>query len=623
MASPGLSSLGDVEAPPLAAPASDLRAATRWFEASCAWASVMLPLGLTLVRVSSVASWRGDVAVVRSLGMMPVGLEGALSSVLCQLTSLIPVGGRHLRVGLLSAVALAVAARIIYALARRLLASSGFSPRLGPALALAAALLTTLSVTWQLEGTIGGGATVAAALGLGALLVRPDRQRVDFRIWLGFGGLVALALAESHVAGAFAFMALAVQAVVLRDLPERRAALFGALGFLAVLAACLVPLLVRPYAARAGMQVASGLVETSIAGIDASTVRLGALMAWRGDMGWISLGLAGFGAAVGVLRERSRWLVAPLVTLVLADVLLPAQLGSPFTADPLMPLRLMALGAVAILMALGVQAGVMALSHARIPLARPAAALIGLFTFALVLMASERASHVADRRGQLATEAWTDHALGRLPYGSVLLVRSPAAAWRLLAARVVRGERPDILIVPLGMLDRGSVARELLRAEPGLTPLLRDVAVSGVPGEYALSSLSDLRPLYVELDPSWGARLVDHLMPESFWLSFAPTAMGRSDRSAALARSRRAFAEVRELGSRPGAEDDATLAMLQVRAREQLVALAALNDKEEVRRLTADLRELDPQDPLVLRMEKQLSTHKRRRLDVSHLLGQR
>ncbi len=609
-----LAQFSELRVEPLTTPGGE------WLTPVCAWLSLALPLGLALLRASAGAQWRGDMALVRSVGMVPIGLEGALSSVLAQLMSLVPIGGRHLRVALVSAVALGIAGRVIYALARRLLASHGFTPRLTPALALAASLMTTLAVTWQLEGTIGGGATVAAALGLGTLLVRPSRRTTDLRIWFGFGGLVALASVESHVAGAAVAVALVVQALFVGAIPPRRALLGLGAGFSLVAVVWVIPMLVRPLSDRAGVQLGFDFTGRAVAGLDSEAVKQGALAAWLSDVGIVSLAIAAFGAAVGILRQNTRWLVAPMLTLVAADALLPAVDGSILAPDPLMPLRLMAIGAVAVLTALGVHAAVLFLSSARIPLARPAATLLGLFTFALVLMTSERSTHIADRRSQLGAEVWTDHALGRLPYGSVLLVRSPAVAWRLWSARVVRGERPDILVVPTGMLDKGSVARELLTREPSLSPLLRDVAVSGVPGEFALSSLADVRPLYVELDPRWDTRLVDHLIPEPMWLAFAPTALGRSDRGASLKKGREAFSEVLQVAQNPKGRDDATLAMLEVRAKEQVLALAALNDKQAVASLVGDLKLIDPADPLVARMEKQLETHHRRRLDVSHIL---
>src|SRR5690606_23070377 len=277
-------------------------------------------------------------------------------SVCAELMSLLPIGGRNLRVALVSAIALGVAGRILFALARRLLTANGYSPRLTPPLALAAALTATLCVTWQLEGTIGGGATGAAALGLGTLLVRPSRRTVDFRIWLGVGGVVALTATESHVAGAAVAVALCVQALVLGELPKGRALLAALLGFGVVARLCVAPLLVRPWSARAGVQLGFDFVAGKVAGLDIEAARPDALAAWTHDVGLISLGIALFGAAVGISRKGTRWLVAPLLTLEVADAVLPAGPGSVLTTDPLMPLRLMAIGAVAGLTSLRVHA---------------------------------------------------------------------------------------------------------------------------------------------------------------------------------------------------------------------------------------------------------------------------
>src|SRR5690606_21430092 len=64
-----------------------------------------------------------------------------------------------------------------------------------------------------------------------------------------------------------------------------------------------------------------------------------------------------------------------------------------------------------------------------------------------------------------------------------------AAAFRVWAARVARGERPDLLVVPLPLLHRGDTTARLLALEPRLGPLIRELRVSGKPSEYALSSL--------------------------------------------------------------------------------------------------------------------------------------
>ena len=74
----------------------------------------------------------------------------------------------HQFIGLATATAvsvvLAIGSRLIYSLASRWLEENAWTPRLAPTLALAAALTATLAPTWQLEGTIAAGSTLAAVL---------------------------------------------------------------------------------------------------------------------------------------------------------------------------------------------------------------------------------------------------------------------------------------------------------------------------------------------------------------------------------------------------------------------------------------------------------------------------
>jgi hypothetical protein len=156
--------------------------------------------------------------------------------------------------------------------------------------------------------------------------------------------------------------------------------------------------------------------------------------------------------------------------------------------------------------------------------------------------------------------------------------------------------------------------------EPALAPLIRDMAVSGQPSEHALSSLADVRPLYVELDPSWDKRLIDHLIPKPFWLRFAPHAYGRSDRTAALEKGRRPFQRVLEVAQSPEHRDRATLIMLGARAREQAVALAALGDRDNVARVMTDLETIDPGQPFLTELETRLRQKPTGRIETDGLL---
>lgn len=592
-----------------------------WLEPVCGWLALAIPLLVTIARASPSTQWRDDLPVVRSLGFIPIGGEGVLSSVLTQVLALMPVGGRLLRASVASAIGLALAARLAYALGRRVLDANALTPRLGPVLALVAALTATLAPAWQLEGTIAGGATLGAALALAGLALRPRADVRDARVWLAYGALVAATVLENHAAGLALAVALGVQVAVLGELPPRRSvALFG-VGLGAVAAVLLAPVLLRPLSDHDWVGLGYGLARAPASASPAP--RPDALAAWLADVGVVAVGLAVAGSVWGLARPRTRWLALPLAALVVADVLFPAGAGGLLAADPRASLRLLAIIVLAVSGALGVQTLVLGLSRARIPMARPAAVLLVLFQLTLLLMTAEDASYVADRGAQFGAEVWTEEALGDLPPRAALLVRSPAVVWRLWAARLVRGERPDVVIAPLPLMDRPGVTRALIAAEPELAALVRDMTINGRPSELGLSTLADARPLFVELDPSWSRRLVDHLSPRPLWLGFAPHALGRSDREPALERGQRAFDRALAAAASPAYRDRATLWILAERAREQAVVLAALGDYEAVQRMLVDLRKIDPSDPFAQELEARLARRARGRVDVEGLLSLR
>lgn len=601
-------------APPL------LRPERHWLYGLTAWLALGVPLVLTFNRVSAFTQWRDDLPIVRALGLVPIGGEGTLSAILIQLSSFLPIGGRVLRAALPSAVCLALASRLVFAATARLLEQNAWTPRLTPLLALAAALTATLAPTWQLEGTIAGGATLAAGLVLAGLLLRPSADTRDARIWLAFGAFVGLTSMESHAAGAALVLALATQVFALGEVPAKRSVALAAIGALALMLLAAIPLAVRPLASRAWVHLGYTLSSASVLGIDSAAERTGVLTAWFRDVGIIACGLALGGLVWGLVRGRTRWIAVPLASLIVADVVFPASRGGLLSADPLAPVRLLALASLAASAALGVHSAAVALQRSSLPMARHSAALLVAFDFTLVLVTGGDSAFPADRSTQNAAEVWTDEALGGLPHGSLLLVRTETVAWRLWAARVARGERPDLVVVPIPLLDKGSVASQLLAMEPALGPLIRDVAVSGKPSEHALSSLADTRPLYVELDPTWDKRLIDHLIPKPFWLRFAPHAYGRSDRTAALEKGRRPFQRVLAVAQTPDHKDRATLAMLSARAEEQAYVLAALGDRENVADVCEDLKAIDPDHPFVTELSARLGKKPTGKVDVSGLI---
>ncbi len=427
------------------------------------------------------------------------------------------------------------------------------------------------------------------------------------------GAVLGLTTSESRVAGCAVLIALFARCIAGRRLPARRDVVATVLGALLVWGFCLIPLLVRPMSLRASLSLGVNLSTRLGPMIGAAARGEGPLGTWTIEMGPIALGLGLAGGAWGLLRPGLRRDTAPLAALVLSAALLPATGPSPLAADPLASIQLLASAALSAMAVVGVQTAAASLRRARVPLAASAAALLVVLHFTLVFAAAESSADIVTETTGLGADVWTDEALGELPPSAIVLVRSPTLAFRLWESRIVRGERPDLIIVPTGLLGRGTVAAELIREEPAVAPLVRDVAMTGRASEYALALIADARPLYVELDPGWDKRLLDHLRPTPLWLGFASHTLGRSDRTTALAseEGRRAFRRVLGMAKSVPNGDRATLAVLGARAKEQAVVLAALGDRDSARRVLGDLGRIEPRSLFATKLEERLSTRGR------------
>jgi hypothetical protein len=586
-----------------------------WDRAGAALA-LLVPLVVTIFRAQSASDWRDDVPGVSGFALLPLGGEGLLGFLSDQVSQLLPVGGRWLRAAWATSFALALASRLIYGRARSLLLRRADTPVLAPALSLAAALTAVLSPTFQLEGTVIGGGVIGALAALVTLAVRERLPSGDVRSSMLVGACLAVTTLESHAAALALAVALVVRALARRERPDLVLWLSGAAGALVVGLFLAAFLFFRSIAPNAWLDLGFGLGQSSLTAGDAERERLTALGSWLADVGLIPLGLSAFGFAASLLRPALRNPLAPLLALVLVDLALPAAKLGALVADPFAPARLLAISALGVGAALGVQAAVLALFRVRVPFARPAAVLLVAFDFTLVFVGSEASAQATERRASRANEVWTDEGFSGLPPRALLLARSEALAYRLWSAQLVRGERPDVVVVPVSLLERGALRRRLLAAEPALAPLLRDIALSGRPGEYALSTLADARPLFVELDASWDERLSEHVVPEAFWLRFHPNPVGRSDRTLAVARAGSRFERVVAVVT-PGesAEAEATRAVVVASLRQRALFLAARNDHETTAQTLDRLEKLAPNDEVAARLRTDLDRHaKRKRL---------
>jgi hypothetical protein len=590
-------------------------------EVVAAWAAWTLPVVLGIGPVPAGARWTSDLESLRDVGFIPIGSEGALSSLLCQLAALLPVGGRMLRAAWLGPLALGVCSGLFFCALRRRL-DSALPGRMNAAWALLASQIWAASPVAQAEAARLGSSVLALALLLAGVRLL-DELGDDPRVDALSGGLVALTFAQSHVAG-FVLLATCVTSFVLarrRPLGVRCVEL--AVGFAAALAIFASWRFIRTLAPGLGPDlgwtpISSSFPSADPAGLVGAEVVARVLADWNDRLGAIPLLLALAGALACALRSGLCRSFAPFALLALFGAFGPigGALGSESARElfaSTSSLALMAFGAVALRLSMH------ELWRQRVPLARPAAVLGSVFVVALVLSRIEARVAVGAGRPSGA-EVWTEQALGALPANALVVVDSPPLALRLLAAGLREGERPDIVVVPTALLPRGSLRDSLGRSHPRLAPLLRQLAVSGAADEFTLSQLADQSPLFVELDPGWDLRLLEHLAPDGLWLGVAPHARGALDRRAGSEGSREALWRVVEPLTAAGALDAETRSALSAVAREQALLLAALGDREHARKVLHIRSKLTPRDSLTAELAARLGDAQRGAVAIADLL---
>jgi hypothetical protein len=585
----------------------------------CAWAAWLLPLVLGVWTASGDAGWADDLAVLRDLGGVPVGSEGVLSTVSSQLIRLMPVGGQLLRASLLGVIALSACAWLSYGLIRDLLDThEPFA--LNPLLALIGSQLWATDPETLADASRLGGPAIPLLVMLAGL--HAMRELSDARAFSLVGVLIALAAAENHAAGVVLGVAFGVRVLCAGRRLRPSFVHAWLAGLCGTLALCCGWRVLRPFAALGdidlGFDTPLALVapkEAPLDGVLAFTEALSDL--WLARLGVVTLLLALAGAVWVSLRSSElRRAVAPWSFIAALGGSLPLSI---FASRPQW-LELLALASslgVVVFVPLALRASVGWLWSCRLPFARPASVLAITFAVTVVLQHVDELT-LAEPVLPLAAESWTEEALGNVPPRSLVLVQTPALALRLMAARVLRGERPDVIVVPAPFLSSGAFMERLLALEPELSPLLRQLTVHGVADEYSLSRLSDLRPLFVELDAAWDTRLLEHLRPEAMWFSFSPHALGASERREGMARSHAALQRVWHAAP---SKDPMTRRALAASASQQAVLLAALGDRRDALRSLRIVSRLEPQDPLVLELGSRIDQTLRGRVAINDLLG--
>lgn len=599
----------------------------------CALLSFAVPWSVAVAHGSSTPRFADDVALLRGLGLAMIGLEGLISAGLTALFELLPLASRLERAAWPSALALGAAGYLLFriTLSWQLTAKSQQHPRgsaaapptpLDGGLALVAALSSTLGPSFVTEGSLPGGHAVAAALALAALAVGTSVFDLGGRTAFVLGAISVATGLESRWTLLGLALALGV-AAVLRRAPIERASItaFGA-GF-ALAAAVPVALMAALLLSRSPTaELAFGLPGHGLS-VDLSAVdRSAALSAWLSEVGLLYCGLAVCGATVGAFDARLRPFVLPLCVFIALDFSFGAAHMTATDRDPQGPARLVAIAALGASGALAVRLVIDRLRRARVPFATPAGALLVVYGFTLVFVSAEDSARAAEKRAFAATATWTTEALGSVPAGSALLIRSQPVLFRLLAERATRNTRPDMLLVPMALLERGGAhARLLAAADRELIPLVRELLLSGEPSEFALSALADARPTFVEPDLRLDARLYAHLTPQPFFTQFAAHPLGQSDRRLGLEQGERALSRVLARLAEAADADPGTRSIVATELGHRALVLAALGDREAAERALAELLALHPRAPLGLRLRERLAATRAGRVDVSGLVA--
>jgi hypothetical protein len=577
-----------------------------------------------------------DVALIRGLALLPIGVEGLVSTGLGCLFDFLPFGSRQLRLAWVAAFGLGVFSWTLYrvALACQLAtldappapnaarASARGSLRLESALALSAALAAALGPRFLVEGSTPGGFSIAAALALAAVAV--GTRGIDFgaRTPVVLGAVLGATLLESRWAALGAVLALGLHAVLRREPTSARATLGFSATF--VILAALPPVLLAlswlgparefEYAVALWQADASRFLPVD---------RSAALTAWSAVMGLFWCGLSVAGVGFGLVDPRARRLMLPLAAFVLLDASVGSVDLDPSRHDPHGAVRLLGIAALAAGGALAVRVALRWLERARIPFARAASTLIVVYGCALVFVSIEESARANLARELGAADAVSDEILSSLPPAAVLLGRSEPVVLRLLAARYSRGSRPDVLVVSMPLFESSSRAAELLAREDGLLPLVRDLLLSGEPSEFALSALADARPLYVEPDVHWDPRLFGHLVPRPFFSEFAAHPLGRSDRRLGLEQAANPLSRVTAALRDTQDGDPGTRVVLVNQLAHRALVFSALGEREAARDAVRELLRLDPEAPIGQRLQARLNERRQGPLDVAELFAAR
>ncbi len=119
--------------------------------------------------------------------------------------------------------------------------------------------------------------------------------------------------------------------------------------------------------------------------------------------------------------------------------------------------------------------------------------------------------------------------VARMPPGAVAVSTLYATSFLTWYGRVVEGERPDIMHVPLPFVGYRGEASVLVEEWKDLAPLVRGFLATGSLPASEMASLSQERAVFVEPDPLLDVAHIQYLEPHGLFMAFRPEPVARRD----------------------------------------------------------------------------------------------
>lgn len=562
-----------------------------------------------------------DESTIQVVGLGFTGVLRWLNALVAAPFHLLPLGTHASRAAMASAFVIGLVGVLAFDVARTL--AHGVTARFWPsvdepgssrgkllaAIAAVAVLTALLGPAFQAAAEAPGGATTGALLVTGALWSTSGRPTVArlrgsallFGLSIGYEPVVALLVGVTLAA------TTALDTGWRRFVKDAVRAEAFALGLLALIG--LSPLVVGLLTSR--RDVFLSLPVAPLHG--ALGVGPRAFGSWSdvrsffgGTMGTVAsvLALAGALAVLAAGARRSRALPLLSVAIVSLGAMAVARAPVGQAATP----TLCAILLLHVLATASLQAIVLFVANTRVPFAEASAAMVVVLELALPARAADESATRRDARHPLASVAWMDTAFATAPVASVLLIAQPDLYRRIVAARVTKTMRPDLLVLPTFDV-RSPAGLSALAREPKLTALVRDLALGASPEELSFAELASVRPVLATFDPRWDRTLARHLVPLGLSSRFELEPRGITDRRAALD----AFRPVKErlIQTIAGKTPDVALTALtagELRAR--ALAMAACGERELLSRALDDLRPFAPEDPVANTLVRRIVTTK-------------